>query len=166
MNAVCVIIVLNMSKYQGRVDPLEQLRSAYVENKRVKLKDKHLLFDKDIRLPLNQPTAWVSPLTKKQYSLGSLWLFMEYHLQHITDYLSKIAEYGVDNVTISDREAIINYFLGKVSDSNCISQELKLQLSTKGNTRKEQPQEEEGKKPKPEFKLPFELEVIDYISKF
>jgi hypothetical protein len=65
-----------MSKYQGRVDPLELLRTAYTEEKKIKLKDKNLVFEKDIRMPLTQPTAWVSPITKKQYSLGSLWLYL------------------------------------------------------------------------------------------
>jgi len=92
-----------MSKYQGRVDPLEMLRSAYTDGKRVKVRDKQLIFEKDIRMPLTQSTAWLSTLTKKQYTLGSLWLYLEFHLQHITDYLNKISEYGVDNVTISDR---------------------------------------------------------------
>lgn len=79
-----------MSKYQGRVDPLELLRSVYTENKKVRLKDKHLIFEKDIKLPLSQPTAWVSPISKKQYSLGSIWLYLEYHQKNITDYVNKI----------------------------------------------------------------------------
>jgi len=65
-----------MSKYQGRVDPLELLRTTFTEGKRVKLKDKQLIFEKDIRLPLTQPTAWVGNSSKKQYSLGSLWLYL------------------------------------------------------------------------------------------
>lgn len=56
---------------------------------------------------------------------------MEFHLGHVGDYLNKISEYGVDNVTISDRSEIDNYFLGKTSESQCINQEIKLQLSTK-----------------------------------
>jgi hypothetical protein len=92
-----------MSKYQSRADPLELLRTAYSEGKRVKLKDKNLIFEKDVRIPLSQPTAWVSPLSKKQYTIGSLWLYLEFHMGNVTDYLNKISEYGVDNVTISDR---------------------------------------------------------------
>jgi hypothetical protein len=102
----------------------------------VKVKDKQLIFEKDVRLPLNQSTAWLSTLTKKQYTLGSLWLYLEFHLTHITDYLNKISEYGVDNVTISDRDEIVNYFLGKTTDSKCINQELKLQLSMKTNPKR------------------------------
>jgi hypothetical protein len=67
-------------------------------------------------------SAWVSPITKKQYTIGSLWLFLEHNLKHIDDYMNKITEYGVENITISDRDEILKYFLGKISDSICISQ--------------------------------------------
>lgn len=33
-----------MSKYQGRIDPLDLLRNAYIDNKKIKLKDKYLIF--------------------------------------------------------------------------------------------------------------------------
>jgi hypothetical protein len=128
-----------MSKYQGRVDPLELLRGVYTEGKKVRLKDKSLIFEKEIKLSLTQLTAWVSPISGKQYSLGSLWLYMENHLKRIPDYINKVTELGVDNVTISDRPEIVNYFLGKISESACISQEAKLSLSLKQNPQRAQP---------------------------
>ena len=123
------------SKYQGRVDALELLKLTYSANKRAKLKEQMLVLDKDVRLPLNHPTAWVSPITKKQYDLGSLWLYLEYHQKYITDYVIKVSEMGVDSVTVSDRQAIADYFLGKVKDTDCINQELKIQLATKTQKR-------------------------------
>lgn len=76
-----------MSKYQGGVDPIEQLKNAYnnkLEKKvKIKLKGNDLFFDKEIRLNLKSETAWLSPSTSKQYNLGSLWLFMEYHTKAI-----------------------------------------------------------------------------------
>ena len=76
-----------MSKYQGRVDPIEQLRSAYLLNSgsktKIKQKDHYLYFDQDIKLNLKTETAWVSTALNKQYNLGSLWLFMEYHIENI-----------------------------------------------------------------------------------
>jgi hypothetical protein len=54
-----------------------------MEDKKIKLKDKTLVFEKDIRLPLSQLTAFVSPLTNKQYTIGSLWLFLEDHLKRV-----------------------------------------------------------------------------------
>lgn len=161
-----------MSKYQNRADPLELLRAAYSESRRVKLKDKQLVFEKDVRVPLGQSTAWVSPVSKKQYSVGSLWLYLEFHTGHVADYLNKISEYGVDNVIISDRAEIDAYFLGKASESQCINQEIKLQLATKNISKtREQPaggfdeQADPAKKLKTENLSP-ELQVIEFISKF
>lgn len=78
----------------------------------------------------------------------------------------------MDNVTISDRAEIENYFLGKTSESQCISQEIKLQLATKNvNKAREQPaggfdeQADPAKKVKTEVLSP-ELQVIEFISKF
>ena len=127
-----------MSKYQGRVDPLDLLRGVYTEDKKVRQKDKNLIFEKDIKLPLTLPTAWVSTISQKQYSLGSLWLFMEHHLKKINDYLIKITEYGVENVPISDRQEISDYFTGKIKESSCINQEAKLNLALKNSTNNQQ----------------------------
>lgn len=68
-----------MSKYQNRADPLDLLRAAYSDStgkQRVKLKDKQLIFEKDVRVSILQPTAWVSPVSKKQYTIGALWLYL------------------------------------------------------------------------------------------
>lgn len=122
-----------MSKYQNRADPLDLLRAAYSDPSgklRVRQKDKQLIFEKDVRVSINQPTAWVSPLSKKQYTIGSLWLYLEFS-NNMGDYMTRISEIGVDIVTISDREEIKSYFTGKSSESQCINQEIKLQLATK-----------------------------------
>ncbi len=71
------------------------LRNSYISSKKIKLKDKNLYFDKDIKMPLNTPTAWISTHTKKQYTLGSLWLYMEFYVKNITDYIKKVSEYDV-----------------------------------------------------------------------
>lgn len=123
------------SKYQGRIDPLELLKGAVAGGKKAKLKDKHLIFDKDIKMSLNTPTAWVSQHTKKQYSLGALWLLLECHNAPAGEYMKKVSEYEVETVNVADRNEIIKYFEGKISDSDCINQELKLQLASKNHKR-------------------------------
>ena len=88
-----------MSTYQSGVDPIEQLRNAYnsKSKKKTKIKQKgnELYFDKDARLNIKSETAWLSTSTNKQYNLGSLWLFMEYHTKSISDkatYFQKVSE--------------------------------------------------------------------------
>lgn len=45
--------------------------------------------------------------------------------------MAKASEIGVDLVTISDRDEVKSYFTGKINESQCINQEIKLQLATK-----------------------------------
>lgn len=86
--------------------------------------------------------------------------------------MNKISEYGVDNVVISDRDEIFLYFTGKNSESECINQEIKLQLSTKNISKaRDHPttgfedQTDPSKKIKIDTLAP-ELQVIDFIYKF
>lgn len=77
-----------MSKYEGRVDPIQLLRGAFADGKLIKYKERHLLFEKGVKLPLNTLTAWVGMQSHKNYSLGSLWLYLEHALKHSSqDYL-------------------------------------------------------------------------------
>ena len=66
------------------------LRNSVIHSKKTKIKERYLVFDKDIKVPLNMSTAWLSPFTKKQYNLGSLWLFLEFG--HKQDYFLKLSE--------------------------------------------------------------------------
>ena len=73
-----------MSKYQK--DPLELLRNAYANKKyKIKSKGNDLYFEKQAKLDVKTETAWMSPQTNKRYSLGSLWLCLEYHMKNITN---------------------------------------------------------------------------------
>lgn len=44
-----------------------------------------------MRIPLSEPTAWISTDSKKtQYSLGALWLYLEYLLNREPNYVQKV----------------------------------------------------------------------------
>ena len=58
-------------------------------NKKPKQKEKYIYFDKDLKVPLKTPTAWQSPLTNKQYNIGSIWCYLEY--KDKPDYMIKVA---------------------------------------------------------------------------
>ncbi len=126
---------MSSSKYMGRVDPIEILRNSIVNSKKIKQKGKYLEFDKDIKLLLKTPTAWLSPITKKQYSLGAIWLLLE--CKDKSEYLMKTTELDVEMINIADKEEIEKYFTGQINDTECINMELKLQLLTKSAKRDE-----------------------------
>jgi hypothetical protein len=62
-------------------------------------------FDKDIKLLIKSPTAWLSPITNKQYSLGAIWLYLECK-DKSTEYLTKATELEVEMINIADKEEI------------------------------------------------------------
>lgn len=128
-------VIMSSSKYVGRVDPIEILRNSIINSKKIKQKGKYLEFDKDIKVLVKTPTAWLSPITNKQYTLGALWLFLE--CKDKTEYLTKATELEVEMINIADKEEIEKYFTGKINESICINQELKLQLLTKSAKRDE-----------------------------
>jgi hypothetical protein len=70
---------MSSSKYVGRVEPIEVLRNSIINSKKIKQKGKYLEFDKDIKLALKTPTHWLSPITNKQYTIGAIWLYLEYN---------------------------------------------------------------------------------------
>jgi hypothetical protein len=62
------------------------------------------VFDKDVRVALSQPTAWVASQSSKNYSLGALWLYLESFTGRLPDYLEKVTEFGVEGVIKPDRK--------------------------------------------------------------
>ena len=93
---------MSSSKYMGRVDPLELLRNSIVNSKNIKQKGKYLEFDKDLRFPLKTPTAWLSPHTNKQYTMGAIWAFLEF--KDDSEYLTKVTEFDVERINVADKD--------------------------------------------------------------
>ena len=80
------------------VDPLEQLKASYSQDDFSQLKvcqqGQSLIFSDGIKFPMKTVTAWFSPVTKKQYNLGSLWLLLEYNRkkQSKSEYFDRISK--------------------------------------------------------------------------
>jgi hypothetical protein len=127
-----------MSRYEGRLDHLELLKNAYSHNRHAKLRDGMIVFEKDGRFPLSQPTAWVAKQSGKNYSLGALWLYLESQTGRLHEYMEKVTELGVESVIKPDRKEIEAYFISGDERYSCINQQLKVELSTRSKVR-EQP---------------------------
>jgi hypothetical protein len=110
-----------MSRHEGRVDHLELLRTAYSTGKYVKRKDEQLVLDRDVRVSIRQPTAWVATQTNKTYNLGSLWLYLESATHRLSTYLDTLTELNLENVVVSDRKEIDAYFIHGNTRTPCIS---------------------------------------------
>ena len=104
------------------IDPLDYLRKNIQKNKRIIREGDNLVFEDGIKLPLDQQTA----LTKeKHYTLGSLWLFLKYKEEKITDYIKETQKQGVEPVVTTDKEKIINFFIKNIDDDNILDNEIR-----------------------------------------
>ena len=157
-----------MDKYQGRVDPLELLRSFVTQKKKIKYKEGSLYFD-NVKLKVTTETPWLSPITSKQYDLGSLWLLLDCDQkgQDSVQYIERTSQLGVEIVNTADKGEILNYFNGKKQTSECISNELKLEITQK-LLKKEKETEDPGpsKKPKVETENDLNLQVLMWLKSF
>lgn len=102
-----------MSKFQGRADGLDILRSYISQKKKIKLKDDCLYFD-SARFKLHTETPWLSTQTKTQYDLGSLWLLLDLKQKDSLqlEYIEKCSQLGLKIVSMPDRDEIVAYFTG------------------------------------------------------
>lgn len=58
--------------------------------------------------------------------MGSLWLCLEHNEKQssTSQYYSDVTGFKLQLVSLVDKEEVINYFTGKIENSECISQEL------------------------------------------
>jgi hypothetical protein len=84
------------------------------------------MFEDGIKLPLEQQTALTSqPKSNKEkhYTLGSLWLFLKFKEEKITDYIKETQKQGVEPVEGIDKEKIINFFIKNIDDVDILDNE-------------------------------------------
>ena len=104
------------------IDPLDYLRKNIQKNKRIIREGDNLVFEDGIKIPLDQQTA----LTKeKHYTIGSLWLFLKYKEEKITDYIKETQKQAVEPVVTTDKEKIINFFIKNIDDDNILDNEIR-----------------------------------------
>ncbi len=104
------------------IDPLDYLRKNIQKSKRIIREGDNLVFEDGIKLPLDQQTA----LTKeKHYTIGSLWLFLKYKEEKITDYIKETQKQAVEPVVTTDKEKIINFFIKNIDDDNILDNEIR-----------------------------------------
>ncbi len=107
------------------IDPLDYLRKNIQKSKRIIREGDNLVFEDGIKLPLDQQTA----LTKeKHYTLGSLWLFLKYKEEKITDYIKETQKQAVEPVVTTDKEKLINFFIKNIDDNNILDNEIRQKL--------------------------------------
>ena len=78
---------------QRKVDPINVLRDAFTSNIKIGLTDNTLVFNPQVKLPLDTQTAWQPPDNLKRYTIGDLWLFLDSKRTNFADYYSRVGEF-------------------------------------------------------------------------
>ncbi|KRX03389.1 hypothetical protein PPERSA_12668 [Pseudocohnilembus persalinus] len=122
-----------------QVDPLDILRDFSLQEKQIKQKDNYIYFNQ-VKFPLKQSTCWKAVASGKEYSLGTIWLFLEQKKQNLSfkDYSSKAQQFGVDIVTKIDQDDVYNYFKNQDFQTQSYNLELKQKLLEKNKREKHQ----------------------------
>jgi len=96
-----------------------------IKNRPIKIIDNYIVFS-HIRIPISAPTAWVSPISDKQYTIGSLYLCLKYRVFD-ANYINECNALKIDFVSKSDMDDIVEYFTGKVDTSDSIDEAKRLE---------------------------------------
>ena len=108
------------------IDPLDYLRKNIQKNKNIIRDGDNLIFEDGIKLPLEKQTALSSqPNKEKHYSLGSLWLFLKFREDKLTDYIKETQKQGVEPVFGKDKEKIINFFIKNMDNVDILDNEIR-----------------------------------------
>ena len=105
------------------IDPITWLKDFFSTRKRIEFNPHtaELEFENSsIRLPLQAQTAWKRKGDKGFYTVGSIWLLIKMKDAKISDIMREYKKLNIQNVSISDKKEIIDYFTGVVHESNQI----------------------------------------------
>ena len=107
------------------IDPLLLLREHIQSNKKIELQGKYLSFQDGTKLKVDTPTACFNHQTDKQYTLGSLWLFLKHKDDSLTIYRQESTKAGIDTVVGVDKDDIKKFFLENDDNVDVINQDLR-----------------------------------------
>jgi hypothetical protein len=105
-------------------DPISLLKDYVSNSKKIDSVNGKLYFN-NLEIPLNHLTAWKPKQSGKQYSIGSLWFFLQNYQLNKGDYARASSKAGVEMVSIPDRSEVLAYFTGEKDTTDSIDEELR-----------------------------------------
>ena len=96
------------------IDPLLLLRDYYSNGKQINyLADEHQLVFGNAKIPVDSKTAWIKKVNNSQYTIGTLWFFLQNKDMPIRDYMIEADHSSFEKIHLLDKNKIIDYFTGK-----------------------------------------------------
>jgi hypothetical protein len=149
------------------IDPLLFLREHLISQKSVQILDKQVDFSGQLRLPLDTQTAWQRVDKKGYYTLGSLFVCVQLGNLKYTDYFKKAHEMKIPPVITTERNSVLDYFAGKISECQQIDLQMRAQTLVKkydkGQGRTGAQAQQRKRDSKAQEKEEQKLEVCDYL---
>ena len=105
-------------------DPISLLKDYVSSAKKIDLVGGKLYFN-NLEIPLTHLTAWKPKQSGKQYSIGSLWFFLQNHQLNKGEYARASSKAGVEMVSIPDRTEVLAFFTGEKDSTDSIDEELR-----------------------------------------
>ena len=104
------------------IDPILLLRDYTLKGKKVRLEGNELIFG-NTRVPLSAPTAWKCWDSEKHYTIGALWFYFTNKGEELRKYMMEAHKLKVETIPQPDKEAIVDYFSGKIEKTESIDEE-------------------------------------------
>ena len=105
------------------IDPILILKDYMMKGKKVKQENTELIFG-SVRIPLSAPTAWRKG-EQEHYTIGALWVYLTNSKAELKTYINEVKRFMVAMVSITDKDAIKDYFFGKNDNGECIEEEFR-----------------------------------------
>lgn len=104
--------------------PEKILREHISSNKQVNRKGELLIFSDNHKLKIDTPTAFKQKSTGKQYSIGSVWLYLKYKQEPLSIYMNECRKEKIDPISTMDKDSLVQYFIHGVEDIEIYDKEL------------------------------------------
>lgn len=85
------------------IDPILILKDHFSNNKKIEKQGTNLVFEDGTKLKLDIPTAVLQTQTKKQYTLGSLWMYLLHRNDKLAAYIKECQKERIDTVNSLDK---------------------------------------------------------------
>jgi hypothetical protein len=85
------------------VDPLLILREHIQQNKKIERKGGYLYFSNGIKLKLETPTACKQQHSEKQYTIGSIWMYLINKDDSLVSYMNKANKEKIETISLKDK---------------------------------------------------------------
>lgn len=104
--------------------PEKILREHISSNKQINRKGEFIIFSDNQKLKLDTPTAFKQKSSGKQYSIGSVWLYLKFKHEPLSVYMNECRKEKIDPISTMDKDSLVQYFIHGIEDIEIYDKDL------------------------------------------